>query len=231
MTWWEMALRMLLAAAVGCIIGAEREHKHRPAGLRTHILVCVGASLVSVMECLNMEAVAAAQPGVSVSLGRMSAQVISGIGFLGAGTIFMAQKRITGLTTAASLWCTGCLGLAAGMGHYALLAAGGVVVMVTLTVLRHLVHGNEVRRLQVTYTNRAQTQAYINAYFAESGVKVLDVDFHVVSDGDEMRCTNLYTLDLLPARPGAARRRASYPDIVMHLSEYEHVQSVRTINE
>ena len=223
MTWLEMALRMLLAVAVGCVIGVERERKHRPAGLRTHILVCVGAALVAVMECLNTQTLSGMPGSVSINLGRMSAQVISGIGFLGAGTIFTAQKKIAGLTTAASLWCTACLGLAAGMGHYALLGAGCIVVVTTLALLRHVVHVNQMRRLQVTFVHRAETLEYIQAYFTARGVKVLDADFHVVTDGAEKHYTNLYTLDLPP--------RTSCTELVMHLAEYEHVQSVRTMNE
>ena len=103
-SWWE-----LLAVFIGCVIGIERERKNRPAGMRTHVLVCVGASIIAIMESLmiadtitlNMNN---ASTGIAISYGRISAQVISGIGFLGAGTIFISQKKIAGLTTAASLW-------------------------------------------------------------------------------------------------------------------------------
>ena len=122
MAWWEIGLRLLLAVAAGCVIGIEREHKNRPAGMRTHVLVCVGAALIAIIDSLNAIATLSVNlehtsTGVAISMGRMSAQVISGVGFLGAGTIFMTQKKISGLTTAASLWCTACLGLAAGMGY------------------------------------------------------------------------------------------------------------------
>ena len=91
--------------------------------MRTHVLVCVGASIIAIMESLmiadtitlNMNN---ASTGIAISYGRISAQVISGIGFLGAGTIFISQKKIAGLTTAASLWNVACLGLAVGMGYY-----------------------------------------------------------------------------------------------------------------
>lgn len=131
---------MLVAVLVGGVIGIERERKNRPAGMRTHILVCVGAAMIAIMECyieastvqLNLEH---AGSGVGVSMGRISAQVISGIGFLGAGTIFISQKKIAGLTTAASLWNVGCLGLASGMGYYGLAMVGCGIVIVTLTLL------------------------------------------------------------------------------------------------
>ena len=225
--WWEVGLRLLLAVAAGCVIGIEREHKNRPAGMRTHVLVCVGAALIAIIDSLNAIATLSVNlehtsTGVAISMGRMSAQVISGVGFLGAGTIFMAQKKISGLTTAASLWCTACLGLAAGMGYYGLAAAGCGVVIVTLTLMQRVVHVNQIKHLEVKYVRRAATQAFINAYFEEMGVKVLDVDFHVENKGKDKLYTNLYTLDL-PAR-------TSYRDIVLRLSEYENIEGIRTRN-
>lgn len=227
MPWWETALRLLLALMVGCGIGIEREHKNRPAGMRTHVLVCVGAALIAILDCLNAAQTLAlnqayASTGVSISIGRMSAQVISGVGFLGAGTIFMTQKKIAGLTTAASLWCTACLGLAAGMGYYALAAAGGAVVVITLTVMQRVVHVNQIKHLEVTFIHRAQTLSFINTYFEETGVKVLDVDFHVENKGESKLYTNLYTLDLPP--------KTAYKDIVARLSEYENIEGIRTRN-
>ncbi|MGN0779658.1 MAG: MgtC/SapB family protein [Aristaeellaceae bacterium] len=227
MAWWEAGLRLLLAVAAGCIIGVERERRNRPAGMRTHVLVCVGAALVAMMDCLNAEAalsvnMAHAGSGVAISMGRMSAQVISGVGFLGAGTIFMAQKKISGLTTAASLWCTACLGLAAGMGYYALAMVGCGIVIVTLTLMQRVVHVNQSKHLEVKYINRAATQAFLNTCFEEMGVRVLDVDFHVEHKGEDKRYTNLYTLDL-PAH-------TAYRDIVLRLSEYENIEGIRTRN-
>ena len=91
--------------------------------MRTHVLVCVGASIIAIMESLMIADTITLNmnnesTGIAISYGRISAQVISGIGFLGAGTIFISQKKIAGLTTAASLWNVACLGLAVGMGYY-----------------------------------------------------------------------------------------------------------------
>ena len=138
-SWWEQGLRLLLAVFIGCVIGIERERKNRPAGMRTHVLVCV-ASIIAIMESLmiadtitlNMNN---ASTGIAISYGRISAQVISGIGFLGAGTIFISQKKIAGLTTAASLWNVACLGLAVGMGYYTISIAGCAIVIITLSLL------------------------------------------------------------------------------------------------
>lgn len=227
MAWWEAGLRLLTAAFVGSVIGIERERKNRPAGMRTHVLVCVGAALIAILEaCIAADTVAlnSGNPdtGVAVSLGRLSAQVISGIGFLGAGTIFISQKKIAGLTTAASLWNAACLGLAAGMGYYGLAAAGCALVMVTLTLMQRIIRVNTVKNLEIKFVHRVETLTYINDYFEKAGIKVLDVDFHVESKGEDNLYTNLYVLDM-PSR-------TTYTDIVTHLSEYRNIQSIRTRN-
>ncbi len=227
MKWWEAGLRMLLAVVIGCIIGVERERKNRPAGMRTHILVCVGSALIAIVESMNLAAtvdlnLVNPDSGVAINMGRMCAQVISGIGFLGAGTIFMTQKKIAGLTTAASLWCTACLGLAAGLGYYAIAGAGGLVVILTLTLMQRVVHVNQIKHLEVRFIRRAQTIAFLSSYFEEAGVKIIDVDFHVENRGKDKEYTNLYTIDL--------PKKTQYKDLVIRLSEHENIVSVRTKN-
>lgn len=108
-----MTVKFLLALLCGGILGLEREQKRRPAGFRTYMLVCVGSTLVMVTNQYLCEL----YPGIDPS--RMGAQVISGIGFLGVGTIIVTgDNRVKGLTTAAGLWATACVGLAIGAGNY-----------------------------------------------------------------------------------------------------------------
>lgn len=227
MQWWEAALRLALAVVVGCVIGVERERKNRPAGMRTHVLVCVGAAIIAILESYMVTSTIAintqfSDSGIGISTGRLSAQVISGIGFLGAGTIFIAQKKIAGLTTAASLWNVACLGLAVGMGYYALAVGGCVIVVVVLSFMQRLVKVNTVKHVEVKFNHRVETLAYINKYFEEAGIQVLDVDFHVENKGKENLYTNLYTLDM--------GGKIKYPDIVNNLSEHKNIQSIRTRN-
>jgi len=136
-----VALRLLCAMAVGALIGLEREYTHRPAGLRTHILVALGACVASIMGQMLF-----AQYGGSSDPARLSAQVITGVGFLGAGTIMKEGVSVKGLTTAASVWAVACLGIAAGFGYYALALAGMVFTLITLTVFealqRKLIHAH-----------------------------------------------------------------------------------------
>ncbi len=227
MVWWDIILRVLTAVIIGCVIGTERERKNRPAGTRTHILVCVGAALIAIIENMMAESIIATNlqnpdSGTAISMGRLSAQVISGIGFLGAGTIFMTQKKIAGLTTAASLWCTACLGLASGMGYYALAAGVGLVVVITLTLMQRIAQPNSVKHLEVKFIHRIPTLSFLNSYFEEAHVNIIDVDFQVDSTKKEKVYTNLYTITLPKKTP--------YKDLVIHLSEYENIVGVRTKN-
>lgn len=223
MSWWVVIIRLLLAVSIGCVIGIDRERRHRPAGVRTHILLCVGAAIIAVMECLLAEETGASNMmGVSLNRGRLSAQVISGVGFLGAGTIFISQKKVAGLTTAASLWNVACLGLASGFGYYGLAAGGCIVVILVLTVMQRLFHGRDTRCLEIKFTQRAETMSAIDRVFSERGIQVADIDFHIENLEDHSLYTNLYTLSL----PG----RNDYPELVRQLAALEDVQSIHTIN-
>ena len=131
-TYLEAGLRILMAIVLGGMIGMERGLKNRPAGLRTYMLVCLGACIVMLTNQYVYEAFGVGDPV------RMGAQVVSGIGFLGAGTIIAARNQIKGLTTAAGLWASACVGLALGIGLYAVSIMGSVAIFVILTLLHEL---------------------------------------------------------------------------------------------
>ena len=127
----SVAVRIFLAALLGGCIGSERGHHGQPAGPRTHILVCVGAALTTLIGMY-----AANLPGFAGDPMRVGAQVISGIGFLGAGTIMVRKhSQVVGLTTAAGLWTTACIGLALGAGFYWPGIVAFLVVIVCNTLL------------------------------------------------------------------------------------------------
>jgi putative Mg2+ transporter-C (MgtC) family protein len=132
----QIALRLACAMVVGIFIGLEREYTHRPAGLRTHILVALGACVVSMTGEILFTQYAAL--GATPDPARLSAQVITGVGFLGAGTIMKEGVNVKGLTTAASVWAVACLGIAAGFGYYGLAILGMVFIFITLTVMEWL---------------------------------------------------------------------------------------------
>ena len=133
---WAILTRFVCAMIVGIVIGMEREFTHRPAGLRTHVLVTLGACAVMITGQLIF---AQYKPfGANADPARLAAQVISGVGFLGAGTIMREGVNVKGLTTAASLWAVACLGIAAGGGYYIVALAGTVLMFITLTLLEVL---------------------------------------------------------------------------------------------
>lgn len=136
--WKQICMRFLCAMIVGIVIGTEREYTHRPAGMRTHILVALGACAVMVTGQLIF---AEYKPyGGAPDPARLAAQVITGVGFLGAGTILREGANVKGLTTAASLWSVACLGIAAGGGYYAVALVGMVFIFITLTVFETIQH-------------------------------------------------------------------------------------------
>lgn len=126
---------LLVAAVLGGTVGFERESANRPAGLRTHTLVCVGSALVMMVSFDMYHYVAAAGRGINADPGRIAAQVVSGIGFLGAGTIMREGPTIRGLTTAASLWVVAAVGLAVGAGMWVAASAATIVILLTLKLL------------------------------------------------------------------------------------------------
>lgn len=135
----EVLERLLLAALLGGVIGIERERREWAAGLRTHMLVCLGAALAIIVSAFGFSDVLHNQ-GVILDPSRIAAQVVSGIGFLGAGTILFLQREqvIRGLTTAAGLWAVASIGLAAGSGMYLAAIAATVVVSAIMAGLKPL---------------------------------------------------------------------------------------------
>jgi putative Mg2+ transporter-C (MgtC) family protein len=130
---WEVLFRLFLAMLFGGVIGYERESAHRPAGLRTNLLVCLGAALIVLFESFYHEM----NPGTTDNL-RMAAQVVTGIGFLGAGTIIQTRSHVIGLTTAATLWVTAGIGMAIGGGFYYAAGASLIFVLLSLRLLKLL---------------------------------------------------------------------------------------------
>jgi putative Mg2+ transporter-C (MgtC) family protein len=131
---FSVIIRLLLAAVIGAVIGIEREHQNQTAGLRTHMLICIGAALTMLTnQFITENLFASADPT------RIGAQVISGIGFLGVGTIIVTGKqKVRGLTTAAGLWASACAGLAAGIGFYEGAIAGTIIIFFVMVIVQRV---------------------------------------------------------------------------------------------
>jgi putative Mg2+ transporter-C (MgtC) family protein len=137
--WWEVLLRLALAAALGAAIGVEREIREREAGLRTHLLVSLGSALFTITSAYGFHAfLASGQSVVRADPTRIAAQIVTGIGFLGAGAIIRQGLSVRGLTTAATLWVVAAIGLASGAGYYSAAVISTVLVLVSLWPLRIL---------------------------------------------------------------------------------------------
>ncbi len=124
----DMVLRLLLAAALGAVIGYQRERANKPAGLRTHILISLGSALFTVVSIFGF--------GDGVDVSRVAAGVVTGIGFIGAGVIFRGIRgdHVAGLTTAASVWATASIGLAAGAGMYLIATVVAAIAVLVLMI-------------------------------------------------------------------------------------------------
>src|SRR5688500_2569855 len=130
----ELLARLALAAVLGMVIGFEREHAGHTAGVRTHVLVAVGSALFTELSFVAFGAV-----GTDADAARVAAQIVSGIGFLGAGAILRYGRVVRGLTTAASIWAVAALGMASGTGEYVLAAGGTLIILAALAPLRTIV--------------------------------------------------------------------------------------------
>jgi putative Mg2+ transporter-C (MgtC) family protein len=133
----ELISRLIIAALLGSVIGFERERLSWAAGLRTHMLVCVGSALVMIVSAFGFADVLGAR-NVVLDPSRMAAQVVSGIGFLGAGSILLRGEIVRGLTTAASLWSVAAIGLAVGGGMYTAAVAATIIILIILAGIKPL---------------------------------------------------------------------------------------------
>ena len=132
----DFILRILIAALLGGAIGLEREYREKAAGFRTHFLVALGSALFMILSAYGFsDALSSAEHRLDVS--RIAAQVVSGIGFIGAGTIIFQKNAVRGLTTAASIWVTAAVGLTCGAGMYVLAAAATLLVLLGLEAFNY----------------------------------------------------------------------------------------------
>jgi len=183
-------LRLLAAFFAGGLIGWQREVAEKPAGLRTHILVCVGSALITIISIF-------AFGKMGSDPARITAQIVSGIGFLGAGTIFRYGSSVTGLTTAASLWAVSGIGITLGSGMFFIgfLATG--LIFLTLWLLeymekRFLKKGHLVLRLLIP--NRPGVLGQIGVKLGELGVNIERLRLQEEGKGGRMSCTLQVTL-------------------------------------
>lgn len=193
---WETILRLALAMLMGGLIGLERELINRPAGFRTHTLVCMGAALVmTTSEYLFHNY----YQFVNLDPARLGAQVVSGIGFLGAGSIINDGHRVRGLTTAASLWVVACIGLAVGAGFYIGAISAFIMCYITLISLKRFEHVIEKRRGNVQVVTRLKNMpgeiGKVTSVLGRFRVHIVDIE---VEDTDDEFMRVVFFVSLPP---------------------------------
>ena len=180
----QIIIRLLVSFGLSTLIGVNRESSKRPAGLRTHVLVCVSSTLVMLISLFMFEHfnnITNLQPD------RLGAQVISGIGFLGAGTILREGSSVKGLTTAASLWAVACIGLAIGVGFY----LGGILLtfFVLITLITYSRVGQKIKKknnkvsINILTVNKPGQLGEICKIIGAYGASIIGIDIESEEDG------------------------------------------------
>jgi putative Mg2+ transporter-C (MgtC) family protein len=187
----EFILRIVLAAILGGIIGLEREYRAKEAGFRTHFLVGMGAAIFMILSKYGYDDVVKTEL-VRLDPSRIAAQVVSGIGFIGAGCIIFQKHVVRGLTTAAGLWVTSAIGLACGSGMYLLAAAATLLVVICLEMVSMLHHhfGSKTLTLTISSTSREGIREVLTK-FEHDAVEVLSYEMktHHHTTGDTYTAT------------------------------------------
>jgi putative Mg2+ transporter-C (MgtC) family protein len=219
LAWWEIVVRVGVAAGLGGAIGIERELREREAGFRTHLLVSVGAALFTLVSAYAWRDFTFGH-GVTFDPTRIAAQIVTGIGFLGAGAIIRQGVSVRGLTTAATLWVVAAIGMASGAGYYTAAVITTVVVLVSLWPLRLLAYrvlDRPQRRVVDVELRARRTAAPVLGALEALGIAV---DAFVLS-GDDREPRLELQLDI----PHEARQE----EIMLRLGELEEVRGVRWV--
>ena len=214
-----VAVRFGLALLCGGIIGLERESKRRSAGFRTHTLVCIGATLTTLVGLFLYKS------GLSTDPTRLGAQVISGIGFLGAGTIIVTTRRqVKGLTTAAGLWTSAIIGLAIGAGYYEAALIGVALVLgaaLVLSKLEFFIMASAKRMVIYIEFDSADMLDRLVDRLEGQGIRVIDIEFTKQRTTSGVRFSAVLTLKF--------RKRQKHDNILSQLSQFDGVYSVEEL--
>lgn len=190
---YEILLRLLVAVIIGGLIGFERSGSKHEAGLRTHILVCLGAATI-----MALSEVMTKEYGIPGEMLRMGAQVVSGIGFLGAGSIISTGNKIKGITTAAGVWTTACVGLVIGAGYYIMavtLLAIMLFVMIVLKPITRKMEGKGTNHTINVYVSDEKKISQVIVSLSDNGIEIskikydneenlIKAELHIVLDSD-----------------------------------------------
>ena len=224
----SVLLRLGLAMFFGGVIGLERGRKHRAAGIRTHMLVCIGAALTMLLGEYEYHMVQTlwAGNGLSVDVSRFSAQVINGIGFLGAGTVVVTgRQNVKGLTTAAGLWASACTGLAIGAGFYECVALAFLLMLLVVRVLPSvelfIVERSRYMNIYVEFESTDHIAGIINQIKAET-VRIFEVEMDHGRQEKGDRPSAIFSVQL--------KQRKTHGKLLASLSEVEGIYVIEELS-
>ena len=216
---WTFILRLLTATVLGAVIGFEREYHAKEAGIRTHLLVALGACLFMILSVYGFDFMLD-RDHVSFDSSRIASQVVTGIGFIGAGTIILQKQMVRGLTTAAGLWVTAAIGLACGNGMYIIAIVTTAVVLISLGLLNLYLPYISQRERQITFlASDYAVMTEILERLRQEKITVLNYEMH--KSAEENNGKMLVTLEIRMKRYDNAKGIASI------LKNFEKVELVQ----
>lgn len=221
MSVYEIVFKLVLACILGGMIGLERESLNRPAGLRTYTLVCVGSALAMIV---SIDIYLQYYQTVNADPGRIAAQVVSGIGFLGAGTIMREGATVRGLTTAAGLWVVACIGLAVGAGLYIPAVATTILILFVLIYFikfEQLFTGmREYKGLVMVVEDRPGQVGNIGSILGDMGVLIKNIQLNRLENEEDLE------VELLLELPSGM----NISQVIDELSEMKELRSIDRLN-
>ncbi|MBR6981341.1 MAG: MgtC/SapB family protein [Prevotella sp.] len=207
----EFILRLFAAALFGGAIGLERGYRAKEAGFRTHFLVALGSGLFMIISQFGFEEVLKLPLNIRLDPSRIASQVVSGIGFIGAGTIIFQKHVVKGLTTAAGLWVTAAIGMTCGAGLYILAGAATVMVLLCLEALNWLMQRFGTRNIYISFSSRSVSEVTeVLERLRKNGMRIDTYNMSETSSGDKL--SYLVKMDVIV-------KRDKYEERVMGLME------------
>ena len=180
----DFMLRLLVAGILGAIIGLDREYRAKEAGYRTHFLVSLGSALIMIVSQYGFQEIIK-ENSVTLDPSRVAAQVVSGIGFIGAGTIILQKQIVRGLTTAAGIWATAGIGLAVGAGMYAIGIATTVLTLIGLELLSYIFNSVGMKSSMIAFsTNNKDTLKQIADRFNSKDYMIVSYEMQTLHPGE-----------------------------------------------
>lgn len=192
--WLDIIIRVVVAVLIGISIGIERELANHPAGMKTHTLVCLGAAvttMISAEMCYSLMGETALDASSKIDMSRIASGVVSGIGFIGAGAIIKSKDGsfVTGITTAATIWISGCMGLAVGMGYFRMVVIAMVAILFTTVTLkgleRRFIKHKATRFIEIIINDKKHALPALEDYFDRKQIVITSFDCIRATEDDE----------------------------------------------